>query len=167
MGSEMCIRDRSRGVSKIRVVPEEYFYATQSCVNELEKVAKDGFIYISGRNNQIVGKIQLENAHVSKVELANSFAAQVSPGMSRYELVTSLKQVLAFDKRMSVYPVPSCGRQCTFALRDVLGVGKAASSSAWKFVFPGGKKMYTIHFDRDVLIMASYERQRFAGDGVF
>jgi hypothetical protein len=68
---------------------------------------------------------------------------------------------------MSVYPVPSCERQCIFTLQDTLDVGKAASASAWEFVFPGGEKRYTVHFDRDILISASYERQKFAGDGVF
>jgi hypothetical protein len=84
----------SKGVSKVFVVHEKYFHATRNCANELEKISNDGLVYISGRNSQVVGKIQLRDARVSRVELMNGYAAPISPGVSRDELVVALRNVL-------------------------------------------------------------------------
>lgn len=157
----------SQSVSKIRIVHESYFYATHHCLSELDKISNEGVIYVSDKNMRIEAKIHLKSALVSSIEQANGDTYKISIGMPRNELITALKDALSRDKKKSVRQMPSCEAQCVFGLRETLKGGAAASAKAWEFVFPGGNKKYTVYFEEDILKRVRYERQRFAGDGVF
>jgi hypothetical protein len=157
-----------KGISKVQVVPERDFYATYKCVQALQIIPPSGVVHISGENNRLLGVVWFENGRVSRTQLKPDFSASIPPGMAREAAIKELRRRLVDDRRLAVFPVPSCGLHCVL---DLTGPsqdgGQLGAVDGWKFHFPGDNKSYEVKFSEGVLVRASYVRQRFKGDGVF
>jgi hypothetical protein len=99
---ELVAHLASKGVAKIHVVSDRYFFATHECVQNLEQIAVDDLLYVAGTNMKVEGKIYIQDDVVARVEGLQRIESTIASGMRRSELVVVLEQLLNQNRKISI-----------------------------------------------------------------